>query len=341
MTDRPAPFREGSLLHRCDAVLTDLVRRGIDPSLVHPDRLVAAVAIDQHGVITRAQLSALEVGRGVIRRRLERGVLHPLHRGVFLWGLSSPTDIGRAVAAVYACGDGAVLSYDATAGLWDVRPPCEGAMDVTVVGRQVRRPGIRAHQVAALSSADIRTLHGIPVTSPARTLFDIASRLTSHEFADAVEQAQIKRLVARRDLAAVIERAPGRPGAPAVRAVISEPAFTRSRAERMLVGLVRAAGLPSPAFNTKIAGFEVDAVWRIERVILEFDSLRFHATRAGFDRDRRRDAVHTRAGYLVLRSTWTELREHSYALVVRVAEALALARAGDRAALIAPRDRVA
>ena len=109
-----------------------------------------------------------------------------------------------------------------------------------------------------------------------------------------------------------------------IRALIAEPTFTHSQAERRLAALLRAAKLPSPAFNHGIEGLEVDAVWRVERVVLEFDSYEFHATRSAFERDRRRDSVLTRAGYLVLRTTWHELTAQPYALVARIAEALAL-----------------
>jgi len=105
---------------------------------------------------------------------------------------------------------------------------------------------------------------------------------------------------------------------------VDEPAFTRSEAERRLVALLRAAKLPPPAFNHVIEGLEVDAVWRVERVVLEFDSYEFHASRSAFERDRRRDSVLTRSGYLVLRTTWHELTAQPYALVARIAEALAL-----------------
>ncbi|MGH2841740.1 MAG: DUF559 domain-containing protein, partial [Solirubrobacteraceae bacterium] len=90
-----------------------------------------------------------------------------------------------------------------------------------------------------------------------------------------------------------------------------------------LAALLRAAELPRPAFNHVVEGLEVDAVWRPERVILEFDSYTFHASRAAFERDRRRDAILTRAGYLVLRTTCYELTKQSHALIARIATALA------------------
>lgn len=128
------------------------------------------------------------------------------------------------------------------------------------------------------------------------------------------------------DIAGVLSRAPRRRGTRALKSLIAEPAFTRSEAERRLLALLRAAKLPRPAFNETAQGHEVDVLWRVERVVLEFDSYAFHATRAAFERDRRRDATLMRGGYVALRTTWHELNAESHALVARIAEALARRR---------------
>ena len=188
----------------------------------------------------------------------------------------------------------------------------------------MRVRGVRTHE-SAVPAAECRTVAGLPVTSPARALLEIAPELTPREFADAVERAQVKRLVSKADIAATIQRAGGRAGVRALRAVVEEPAFTRSWAERRVVALLRAAKLPRPVFNALAEGFEVDALWRRERVVLEFDSYGFHATRAAFQRDRRKTAALERGRYVVLRTTWTELTKESHALIARTAEALALA----------------
>jgi very-short-patch-repair endonuclease len=209
----------------------------------------------------------------------------------------------------------------------EVRPETDEPVDVTVVGRRLRIAGIRTHQTASFAAGDIRTLHGIPLTSPARTLLDCAADLPTHELATSLELALVNRLVTKREIEQTLDRSPRRAGSPDLRALLKDQPFTRSKAERLLAQLLRAAKLPRPAFNTFVESLEVDAVWRPERVILEFDSYEFHATRAAFERDRRRDATLIRAGYVVLRTTWHELTEHPYALIARIAEALALARA--------------
>lgn len=233
----------------------------------------------------------------------------------------------RVRAAVAACGADALATHHAALALHGVRSLPGGPIDVTTIGRHVAPRGVRPHTIRALHPADRRLLRGIPVTSPARALLEVAAQLTPRELAAAVEQAQIQRLVTKAQILAAIDRAPRGRGAAALRALAQDPQFTRSRAERRLLALVRDARLPEPVFNAKVEGWEVDAFWERERVILEFDSDGFHATRAAFERDRRKTSDLTRGRHLVLRSTWTELTTQSYALIARVAKALSVSAA--------------
>jgi len=326
------PPRERSFAHVLDptplqvldAVIARVVTGGVDPASIHVDRLLSLVAAAQNDTVTHEQLVALGLGRGAIGHRLRRGLLRPLHVGVYLFGHVKPSAVARAQAAVLACGARTLVSHHAIAALIGIRPPVAGDVDVTVIGRKPRPRGVRVHETATLDPADVRRLHGIPATAPARTLLDIAPDLQPRELAAAVEQAQVRCLVTRDEILAALDRAPGRRGSRIRRELASEPVFTRSQAERRLAALLRAAKLPRPDFNTMVEGFEVDALWRPQRVILEFDSYAFHATRAAFERDRRRDAVHSRAKYTTLRTTWRELTRESYVLIARVAEALAV-----------------
>ena len=288
---------------------------------------MAVVAAQQDSLITWDQLRYLGLGPGAIEHRVKRGLLHRLHPGVFCWGTLIESPWMRARAALYAAGRGSIVTHDAACGLIGVRPHPDGPIDITVIARRVRPTGIRGHKVTRLARGDVREIRGIPVSSPARALLEIAPHLTARELADAVEQAQVKRLVTKRDLEATIERAGPRPGVRALQALLEEPAFTRSWAERRVVALMRAARLPRPQFNTYAEGFEVDALWREQRVVLEFDSYTFHATRAAQERDRRKTAALQRGRYVVLRTTWRELTKESHALVARTAEALAHATA--------------
>jgi very-short-patch-repair endonuclease len=323
MTDRRIARIDPSYLHVCHAVTTDVAAQGLDPSHLHPDRLIGLVASRQHGVILREQLAALGLGRGAIAHRRRRGLLHPLHDGAYVWGDGTATPEARALAAVAVSGQTAVVSHTWALALWQLCPPVHGPVDVTG-DRRARSEGVRGHESPRLHPADVRRVRGgIPITTPARSLLDSAPQLTPRELADAVELAQVKRLVTKRDIAATLDRTPRRRGAPALRALLDEPAFTRSRAERRLVRLLRAARLPAPVFNAVVEGREVDALWQRERVVLEFDSYTFHASRAAFERDRRKGAALTRERYVVLRTTWRELTEQSHFLVARTAEALA------------------
>jgi len=283
------------------------------------------VAAQQDSLIAWDQLRHLGLGLGAIEHRVRRGLLHRLHPGVFCWGTRIESHWMRARAALYACGRGSIVTHDAACGLMGIRTHPRGAIDITVIGRRVRRTGILAHRVAELARADVRQIRGIAVSSPARALLKIAPALTPRELADAVEQAQVRRLVTRRDIERAIERAGPRRGVVALRAVLEEPAFTRSGAERRVVALLRAARLPRPQFNASAEGFEVDALWRRERVVLEYDSYAFHLTKEALERDRRKTAALQRGRYVVLRTTWRELTQQSHALIARTAEALALA----------------
>jgi very-short-patch-repair endonuclease len=330
LPDRSAHSRSSAQLHVCHAVQTDIRGDGLDPAVVHVDLLIGRVAARQHGVITARQLTSLGVGRGALAHRIKRGLLHPIHRGVYLWGAPGTGLLGRSQAAALVCGADALLTHDASAALQGFRRAPAGPLDVTVPGRRVRVRGLRTHE-SPIVECERRTVRGIPVSSPARALLEIAPRLTTRELGDAVEQAQIKRLVTKQDIERAIERAGPRPGVVALRALLEEPAFTRSRAERRVVALTRAARLPPPVFNAMVEGYEVDALWRRERVVLEYDSYEFHRTKAALVRDRAKTAALQRARYTVLRTTWVELTKQSHALIARTAEALALSAGAQRA----------
>ena len=316
--------RDPALLQRCRELARELRSAGLDPALVHADQLISLLAATQDGIVVWEQLMALRIGRGQIARRVQRGTLLPLHVGVYLWGAPEPTFAGRVRAAVLASGTGAAASHAASAASFGLRPEPTGPIDVTAVGRQPRGRGIRGHQATAPHQDDVVELSGVLVTSPARALLEIAGELSPLRLADAVELAQVKRLVTKRELEAATARSPRRAGAGVLRELAADQAFTRSRAERKVVALVRAAGLPEPIFNALVDGWELDALWERERVVLEFDSYTFHATRAAFERDRRKSADLTRKRYVVLRTTWTELTRRSHFLVARIAEAIAL-----------------
>jgi very-short-patch-repair endonuclease len=291
---------------------------------VDADRAGIALARGQQALITRAQLVDVGHTDDAIRHRVRKGWLRRLYRGVYLVG-AIETAYSQPMGAVLAYGAGALLSHDAAAVLWVVRPAPATTMHVTVAGRDVRcRDGIRAHVVRALDPADARRHHGIPVTSPARTLLDLATELSPRELDRAVNEARVHRLVTDHSLDEQFKRYPAHRGVAALRrAVRLEPALTRSEAERRLLELVRTAPLPLPETNVRVGRHEVDFLWRAEGLVVEVDGYAFHSSRNAFERDRRRDAELLLAGLRVVRLTWRDVDGDGTAAVAIVAGALA------------------
>jgi very-short-patch-repair endonuclease len=286
------------------------------------------VAGRQENVITRAQLLELGVGTRLIERRLERGRWQRLHNGVYLIGPAPPTRSARARAAALACGDGAVVSHRTAAELWAMLT-ASGASDVhvTVLGRNPgERRGIRTHRVRWLPEEEVTIKYGIPLTTPARTICDLAATELLRDVESALTEARIHRLATDRQIQAVIQHAPTRPGAAIIRKLLeqeNDSGYTRSGAERLLRDLLRAANVERPLYNEPVLGFVVDAVWPDKRVIVEVDGYSYHGHPAAFQRDRRRDRQLAAAGYRVIRVTWIQLRDRPIETIADIIRALA------------------
>lgn len=250
-----------------------------------------ALAQSQEGVVTGRQLAAVGLGRHAVAHRVRSGWLRRRHRGVYIVGpVESPH--AEAMAAVLAVGDAALLSHYPAGALSEIVPAREGMPEVTVVGRDARGPaGVRVHRIRRLHPHDATRHQSIPVTSPARTLLDVATDLTHRDLTRAVEEAQVRHLVTDVSLNEQFKRYPHHRGTPALReAIQTEPALTRSEAERRLLELIRAARLPAPQTNVRIGRHEVDFLWPELNLIGEVDGYAFHSSRAAFERDRQRDA---------------------------------------------------
>jgi very-short-patch-repair endonuclease len=287
------------------------------------DRRAIELARRQHGVVTGAQLQAIGLSHDAIRRRVARGHLRRVHRGVYVVGpLEAP--LTAATAALLACGEGAVLSGRTAAGLWGLLARADGPIEV-LARRAATRPGLEVRSTSSLDARDTTRRQGLPVTTPARTLLDVATRLTAAQLDRAIEQAQVLHGVTERALAELLVRHRGHRGASRLRATLPrqrEPDLTRSEAERRLLEIVRTAGLPAPAANVRVEGIEVDALWRSQRLVVEVDGYAFHRTRQAFERDRRRDARLQAAGYRVLRLTWRRIVDEPLAVVAQLAALL-------------------
>lgn len=289
---------------------------------------IAQLAGRQRGVVARRQLLALGLESDAIKRRLRAGRLHSVHRGVYLVGHEAAPAGALEMAAVLACGAGAVVSHRSAARLWKLLPyPAASTPgEVTLVERDAGvRSGIRPHRVRTLPRRDVRTVNGIPTTAPARTLLDLAAVVSPDELDRAFAEAQVRRLVNTRALTDQIERNPGRRGLRGLRGLVEAgPAPTRSRAERLFLRLIRDAELPSPQVNSKLGPDEVDFLWAEHRLVVEIDGFGSHGNRRAFERDRVRDAKLAAAGYTVMRVTWRQLVARPEAVAARLAAALAI-----------------
>lgn len=292
------------------------------------ERAVAELATRQHGVITRWQLLAIGLSPDAVDNRLRAGRLHRLHRGVYLLGHTSAPAYAHEMAAVLAGGPGAVLSHRSAAHIWDLLlyPAHSRTPEITVPARNLNpRPGIRLHRVTRLDHRDVTRRQRIPVVTPARALLDLATIVKARELERALAEAQAKRTVTSSALEAVLSRNGRRAGTGALRGLLQDsgpPAMTRSEAEERLLKLIRGAGIPEPHLNTRLGPYEVDSLWRAERLVVEVDGFRFHSSRLAFERDRRRDAELQARGFRVIRVTWRQLLEEPEAVVARIARAL-------------------
>jgi hypothetical protein len=243
----------------------------------------------QHGVVTHAQLVEEGVRRGAIEHRKASGRLTVIHRGVYLVGPLA-AEGAPEMAAVLACGPDAYLSHDSAAQLRKLLPlpDSPGPAHVTVAGRNPRRRrDIHIHRAITLEPDETTVLDGIPITTVARTILDLAATLDNPELEHLVAEAYAANLTSRHQLHSLIARHPNRPGAPALRALLAvTPARTRSKPERMLLALLRRARLPEPRANTRLRGYEVDLVWPQHRLVVEFDGHAFHANRPNRHRAR-------------------------------------------------------
>jgi len=290
------------------------------------DWIIATIAERQYGVVSSVQLMAAGVGRGAIATRVRRCGLHRLHRGVYAVGHTTLVPLAREMAAVLACGAGSAISHRSACVLLQLLDEESGEpIDVTVPRGNRNRPGLRIHRSRTLQSEDVQVLHGIPVTSPARALIDLAEGAPERELERALGEALVQKLTSRSALVAAVAGAPGRRGAARLRRLLElgeDPALTRSEAEERFLELVRAAGLSRPEVNVRLQGHVVDFLWRRSRLVVEVDGHRCHSSRAAFERDRRRDAQLGAAGYGVMRVTWRQMSEEPYAVVARVSQAL-------------------
>ena len=279
------------------------------------ERRVEALARGQFGVVARGQLLGLGLGAEAIRHRVRSRRLLRLHRGVYAVGPAPLTREGRWMAAVLACGEGAVLSHLSAAVLWRLRENDPAVIDVSLASRSGRRwrEGIRLHRPVALVKDDRTDHRGIPVTTVPRTLIDLAEVLGTRTLERTLDEAEYLRLLDRGELTSAIERNRTRTGAARLTATLArhEPGTTRTRSplEEAFLLLTRRAGLPQPEVNARLGPFTIDFLWRNERLAVETDGRRSHERDRQRERDSTRDAWLAAHGYRPLRFTWAQVTQ--------------------------------
>jgi very-short-patch-repair endonuclease len=280
-------------------------------------------------VVSRRQLVAAGLSGDVVDYAVMRGRLMVVHRGVYLVGGALLTTPAREAAAVLACGAGAALSHrSATYRLLLFPYPASYAeIEVSTTLRgPAGRPGIRVHHVGSLAAGETHVIDGLRTTTVRRTLLDLAGVCTGRELERALATALRTRRATPAGLLAYIDRHPRCHGVGRLRRLLtsdSEPAFTRSDAEELLLDVIRSSDLPAPELNQPVGRFEVDILWRDAQLIVEADSWRWHGDRDAFERDRARDAELTAQGFRVVRVTWRQLTDEPQTLVARLAAILA------------------
>jgi very-short-patch-repair endonuclease len=283
----------------------------------------------QHGAVARGQLLDLGFSRKAIAGRLQRGLLHEVFLGVYVVGARRISRKGRWMAAVLAGGEGVVLSHRSAARLWRLLPPASERIDlVCPPGRVVRRKGIVSHE-SEMRDDEWLVKDGIPVTSPFRTIFDLAATAKMRELERAFHEAEAREVTDRVSLPMLLERYPGRRGNRKVAALLGSGrpiGITRNDFEEAFLALVDAHGLLRPRMNADLAirgrFFEIDAFWEAQRLAVELDSRGIHGTRKRFESDRQRDRILMAEGWRTLRITWRQLQEEPEAIVADLRLAL-------------------
>jgi very-short-patch-repair endonuclease len=268
-------------------------------------------------MVTHRQLGVIGIRGSAITRRVAAGRLVRRYRGVYAVGYVQDTPEARWIAAVMACGRGAVLSHLDAAVLWKIYATKGTRIHVTTTSRSGRTPrGIQVHRARNLDPADVTMKDGIPVTTVARTLVDLTDMLPSDRILRAMREAEYLKLLDIDTLIAAVQRANGRRRLTELTNAIDRHTpgqIVREELEHRFLELVHAAGLPSPETNVKVKtrrrAYTVDCLWREEGVAVELDGRAAHVRAAAFEEDRARDAALTAIGMRPLRFTWRRITE--------------------------------
>jgi len=289
------------------------------------EAIIARLASRSRGVVTRAELGAAGLTRAEIEHRLATGTLSREHPGVFRVGHRAPDPLARYLAAVKACGDGAVLSGSAAAWLWGLLKGRPQPPEISApTERRVRGLATRHRR---LHASEVTTHRGIPITSVPLTLLDLSPLLALEDLARACHEAGVKHRTTPRSVRPVLARRLNTKGAAKLRAVLEGEPVSLSRLESRFLALLREAGLPLPITNKVASGRRVDCRWPEHRLTVELDSYRFHNSRHAWEADRRREREAYARGDEFRRFTYGDVFERTEALLRELTALLASAAA--------------
>jgi predicted transcriptional regulator of viral defense system len=297
---------------------------------------LADLARRQHGVVSIRQLQQLlGFSRAGVKRLVENGRLHRVYPGVYAVGHLDLSPHGECLAAVLAVGPGALLSYYSAGWLWGIWRGSPKPIHVSAFVPRHHPPprGTVRHRARNLVDDDRAFVDGIPVTSVARTLLDLAWKLRGDQLRRALERAEDLGLLDLDELRAVVERSRGHHGAKRLRLALAtyEPRrFTRSEFERRFVDHLVRSGLPRPTTGWNEAGYELDVYWPDLGFGIELDTFETHGTRDAFERDHDRDLALTMAGVETIRISERQFLHDPDTIAARVRTLLARASARSR-----------
>ena len=288
------------------------VMRALEPS----DEL-ARLAAQRYGVVTRADLAALGCDRGRIQRWIADRRLHRVHRSVYAVGHTSLSREGRWLAAVLACGDGALLSHWSAAALWELVERVTGWPHVTTE-RRLRTPRVVTHR-GRLTVVDRAERHGIPVTSVARTLVDLAPLVSEERLERLVREAQFRRRFSVSEMREVLQHRPNR----ALRRLLDDLNPTQSHLEDYFLRLCRSDKIPRPRAQVRHGRKRPDFVWSPQRLVVEVDSWLAHGTPHAFQDDRTQSNALQLSGWTILRFTYADVTRRPGLVAAQIRQVIA------------------
>ena len=294
----------------------------MDPQSRTVEEVAGRIATKQHGVVTWLQLLEAGVSREEIKGRVRTRALVRVHRGVYRVGHAAPSMEARYLAAVLACGEGALLCGPAAGHLWGILKGAASPPEVTAP-TQRRVKGVKTRRARREGTRDATKCRGIPVTTVPRTLVDLASLLSLDALARACHEAGVKYRTTPRQVDAVLARRKNIPGAAKLRSVLhGDVHVTLSALERRFLKLLKEANLPLPETNRPAGGRRVDCRWPDHRLTVELDSYRYHNSRHAWELDRRREREARKRGDEFRRYTYGDVFDSPDAVLSEVSELL-------------------